>query len=264
MKPKKNKEQKSIVDKSYLIVMIITLLAISLLVYHNQTQNGTQNKNQETDLQEKNIAENNIETDKKQLFFNLLRPLIRQENMKIQYHRSFLQNIKDDFTDSPHHNRATIKKLKRLSKVYGVKDRNIQDALTELKLRVDIIPESLVLGQAAIESAWGTSRFAKEANNLFGEWCFTKGCGLVPKKRNVNSKHEIKSFPTKKESLISYMRNLNSHSAYKELRQMRADIRANKKALTGVKLAEGLIRYSEKREAYVKTLIKVIKQNKLE
>jgi Bax protein len=119
------------------------------------------------------------------------------------------------------------------------------------------------LAQAANNSAWGTSRFAKQANNYFGQWCFTKGCGIVPARRDAGSKHEVRKFDTTQGSVSSYVRNINTGSAYSSLRTVRANARRNKSMLTGHDLAVGLVGYSARDDAYVKEIRSMIRTNKL-
>ena len=135
--------------------------------------------------------------------------------------------------------------------------------VAELLLRVDQVPASLALAQAAMESAWGTSRFAVQGNNLFGQWCYQKGCGLVPLRRNAGSTHEVAKFDSVSDAIKSYLKNINTHRAYADLRNDRASLRSAGKPITGHQLAEGLIDYSELREAYVHEIQAVIRINKL-
>jgi Bax protein len=127
--------------------------------------------------------------------------------------------------------------------------------------RVDTVPLELVLSQAANESAWGTSRFARKANNLFGQWCFSKGCGLVPARRNAGSTHEVAAFKSPQLSVRSYLRNLNTGRVYKDLRNIRAAKRAEGKQATAYEIAAGLSKYSERGQAYVKEIRAMIKYN---
>jgi Bax protein len=119
------------------------------------------------------------------------------------------------------------------------------------------------MAQSANESAWGTSRFARKGNNFFGQWCFRKGCGLVPKQRDANKTHEVAAFDSPEESVKMYIRNLNSNSAYKSLRDLRAKLRRANKPVTGHALAAGLKHYSERGLEYVKELREMISFNKL-
>jgi Bax protein len=129
--------------------------------------------------------------------------------------------------------------------------------------RVDVVPPSLAIAQSANESAWGTSRFARKGYNFFGQWCYRKGCGLVPKKRDANKTHEVAAFDSPQESVKMYIRNLNSNRAYKSLRDLRAKLRRSNKPVTGHELAAGLKRYSERGLEYVRELREMISYNKL-
>lgn len=138
-------------------------------------------------------------------------------------------------------------------------DSTDAELIARLLKRAQPIPPSLVLAQAANESAWGTSRFATKANNLFGQWCFSKGCGLVPKQRNDGATHEVRVFDSPAKSVAGYIHNLNTSNAYKGLR----DIRAKNKDADGVDLAAGLKSYSERGDEYVKEIRGMINFNKL-
>lgn len=140
-----------------------------------------------------------------------------------------------------------------------VKDDQYKPALDELLKRVKPIPPSLVLAQAAAESGWGTSRFARQAYNLFGHWCYSKGCGLVPKQRKDDASHEVRVFERPLHSVSAYIHNLNSSRAYRELRKIR---QANPDA-RGIQLAKGLRSYSQRGDAYVRDIQGIIKQNNL-
>ncbi len=129
--------------------------------------------------------------------------------------------------------------------------------------RVNVIPPSLALAQAANESGWGTSRFAREANNYFGQWCYETGCGLVPARRDKNKTHEVAAFESPKESVGRYINNLNSNRAYQSLRDIRSRLIANNEPVTGYALAAGLNRYSERGADYVSELRAMIDYNKL-
>lgn len=152
----------------------------------------------------------------------------------------------------------------KLAKRYRVRSEDPEEIRRQLLIKVDALPASLVKAQAAVESAWGTSRFAVEGNNYFGQWCFRAGCGLVPEFRGDGKDHEVRLFASPQASVNSYMLNLNSHKAYRDLRQARAELRQQTSALNGCYLAQGLEHYSEKGAHYVETLKKLIRVNKLE
>ena len=158
--------------------------------------------------------------------------------------------------------------LQGLSAKYKLgKDKSVSDIdkqiIIKLLIKVDVIPPALILAQAANESAWGTSRFALQANNYFGIWCFSKGCGLVPNARTNGDTHEVRYFHSSTDSVTYYMLLLNSHKQYAELRNIRAVLRASSGELTAIKLAEGLGNYSERGEDYIRDLINLIQYNKL-
>ncbi len=197
-----------------------------------------------------NIKDTNV---RKQAFFNYLLPIIELENTKILKLRNTLQKMQK--TTLSH---AQKYNLKILAKTYKTKPN-----ITSLLMHIDIIPSSLALAQAAIESSWGRSRFAAKYNNFFGIWCFSKGCGVVPKKREKNKKHEVARYKNVAHSVMSYMHNLNSHRVYKKLRDIRANLRSNKHKITGLALADGLGSYSGIGDEYIKTIKKIINYNNL-
>ncbi|WP_172408431.1 glucosaminidase domain-containing protein [Marinobacter sp. es.048] len=124
-------------------------------------------------------------------------------------------------------------------------------------------PPSLALAQAANESAWGTSGFAREGNNFFGQWCFEKGCGLVPGERPAGRDYEVEVFASAEESLHAYMRNLNRHDAYSKLRSIREDLRNKGETVTGEALAQGLGDYSAQGDEHVSLVLTLISNNNL-
>lgn len=204
--------------------------------------------------------------DKKQAFFDFLRPAIANNNEKISKQRDKLIAIKNDWESKEKLSGKQTKYLEKLSRQYDIEEplTDISERIKELVHRVDILPESLVLAQAAIESGWGTSRFARKGNNFFGQWCYRKGCGLVPKARHEDADHEVAVFSTVQESVDSYFNNLNTYHPYEDLRSLRAVLRMAEKPITGMKLASALTQYSERREAYVEEVRTVIRINKLE
>ncbi|KKD62435.1 glucosaminidase [Grimontia sp. AD028] len=127
--------------------------------------------------------------------------------------------------------------------------------------RVDVIPADLVLTQAAKESGWGTSRFAREGNNYFGQWCYTSGCGMVPSARSQGKTHEVAVFKDTYQSIRAYFLNVNRNKAYAPLRDIRADLRKSGEPISGVALANGLKSYSERGQAYVEEVQSMIRYN---
>jgi Bax protein len=204
--------------------------------------------------------------EKKQAFFDFLRPHITSANQAIAEDRARLKHIAAKL------NGAAPTLLERwflsdLAKAYDLTVDEPPDyaSLTqELLQRVDTIPSSLMLVQAAKESAWGTSRFAKQGFNLFGQHCYRTDCGLMPADRAQGRRHEVAVFSSVRASVEAYLQNVNTHHRYQALREQRARLRAATKKLTGVALAEGLLAYSERREAYIKEVKSMIRQNNLE
>jgi len=194
---------------------------------------------------------------KKLDFFLFLLPKVKIANEGILNERRWLtqlpNHIKEDDQAS----------LLALAKKYKVKADETKEIIEQLLTRVDTIPASLVLAQAANESAWATSRFARKGNNLFGQWCYVKNCGLVPKQRGKGQNHEVAQFKSVQQSIESYMRNLNSQYSYEDLRTLRQQLRGSKQVVSGHLLAQGLLKYSTRREAYVEEIQAMIRQNGL-
>ena len=158
-----------------------------------------------------------------------------------------------------------VAKIFDLSKAYriDVENKSTQYIVNELALRIDLIPVSLVLAQAANESAWGTSRFTIEGNNVFGQWCYEEGCGIVPARRISGAKHEVEYFDTIGNSVKAYFLNINSHDSYAYLRGLRLKMRERNLKLDPMSLSIGLGRYSERGSGYVDEIQRIILQNDL-
>lgn len=194
--------------------------------------------------------------EKKRSFFKFIRPEIEAENVKIFGKRERLLALYEKYEEKIIFSMEDKKWLEQLKVHYRVKD-SIDDpdiAWMELIRRVDILPVELALTQAAKESGWGTSRFARFGNNIFGQWCFIEGCGLVPAKRNEGANHEVKKFESVNASVRSYIHNLNTHAAYMEFRQLRSEQRLAGQKLDGYPLIFGLPEYSERGEAYLEEI----------
>jgi len=206
--------------------------------------------------------------EKKDTFFSYLRPSINIENKRITKERAFLIKLSEAGLNNVDAEDASY--ARRLGKLYSlpVPSSGLDDAwLKEMLNRVNVLPEALVLTQAANESAWGTSRFATKANNYFGHWCYTKGCGLVPLQRNEGSSHEVATFSSSQESVHRYFMNLNRNRAYADLRAIRAKLAAKGDDLltteTAIELTNGLLKYSERGSDYVTDLQAMIRHNEV-
>lgn len=198
---------------------------------------------------------------RKAAFFAFLLPRIEAENQRIAELRLRIEGLLS--AEGPWDG-STEEWLVALEDRYGLSSPGAgPDRLPRLLRRVDRIPPSLALAQAATESAWGTSRFAQVGRNFFGQWCYSEGCGLVPLLRPEGSEHEVRLFERSADSVVSYMHNLNSHPAHRSFRVLRAAARREGRPLSGELLAPGLLRYSERRAAYVADLLAIMRFNRL-
>ena len=192
---------------------------------------------------------------RKEFFIQIVLPLIIQENNNIKLDRKTLFSIINKSNNS----NSEKKWLDRKYKQYGVKSND----LSTLKIRMDEIPVSLAIAQAAKETGWGTSRFAQEGNALFGQWTWS-GEGLRPKEAKEGQEHKVMKFNILQASVRAYQRNLNTHSTYKDFRKARAKLRDANKKLDSIELSKYLNKYAETGNQYVEVLQKIIKQNKLQ
>ncbi len=197
-----------------------------------------------------------IESTKKRkdFFIQIILPLILKENNNIKIDRKRLFNI----INKSNNTKLEKKWLNKKYKQYGIPNKD----LSILKIRMDEIPVSLAIAQAAKETGWGTSRFALEGNALFGQWTWS-GEGLKPKDSEKNEGHKVMKFNVLQASVRAYQRNLNTHSSYSDFRKIRAKLRDMGKPLDSLILADGLNKYAETGEKYVDVLRKIIKQNNL-
>ena len=197
-----------------------------------------------------------IENSKKRknLFIQIILPLILEENSLILIDRKRLFSILNKNQNS----KKEINWLNRKFKQYGVLNKDIPT----LKVRMDIIPVSLAIAQAAKETGWGTSRFALEGNALFGQWTWS-GDGIKPAGAESDTKHKVMKFKVLKASVRAYQRNLNTHSSYKNFRQLRAQLRDESEKLDSLLLADQLDNYAETGKEYTKILKQIINQNSL-
>lgn len=202
--------------------------------------------------------------EKKSAFFDYLEPQIEQENKHIAELHAQFSALQLLLRKQGQLHPVDADWLNRTAKLYRVDETDPAKQLQTLKAKVGIIPAALVKAQAANESAWGTSRFAREANNLFGQWCFTPGCGIAPKQRNPGDTHEVQSFPSVAAGLRSYFVNLNGHQSYADMRQIRRCLQSSQKTYSGRALAAGLVNYSARGGHYVDELQSMIRINELE
>ena len=196
--------------------------------------------------------------EKKTQFFNYLRPIVVRQLAVIKKEREQLLALSKRKEILSKSERRWVSSL--INK-YRVNVR-VKGDWGPLLDRVDTVPVELILAQAANESAWGTSRFAVKGNNLFGQWCYKKNCGLVPSKRASSARHEVAVFASPEDSVRAYLLNINRNKSYKDLRYIRATMRKQNAPLVAEALALGLIKYSEKGVSYIRTIQKMIRVNR--
>ena len=196
---------------------------------------------------------------RKRLFILTMLPLILRANETVRAERDLLIDIVDRIDGALPLSEGESSWLDALAERYGAEPGNVD----ELMIRVDIVPPSLAIAQAAVESGWGTSRFAHEGNAVYGQRVFKEGAGIVPEERDEDGTHEVRAFESLYHSVLAYLHNLNSHWAYEDFRANRADQRASGQRLQAGNLLGDLVAYSEEREKYLRILKRVIKQNNL-
>jgi Bax protein len=203
--------------------------------------------------------------EKKRAFLLSLLPMVLMANQAIEAERLEIESLLSRYDYQGRLDEDERQRLQDMSNYYKVPGEPLTDHLARAVLlhRVDILPPSLVLAQAATESGWGTSRFAREGNNLFGQRTYRTGNGIVPTDRRQGDTHEVKRFGSLFASVRSYMRNLNTHQAYRELRDMRARLRLSGKPLSGALLADGLDAYSTRNKDYIADVRAIIRANDL-
>jgi Bax protein len=191
---------------------------------------------------------------RKDLFIQIILPLIIKENNYIRLDRKKLFSILNKSKNSRKEKNWLNSKFKQ----YGVVNKDV----STLKVRMDEIPTSMAIAQAAKETGWGTSRFAQEGNALFGQWTWS-GEGIKPAAADNKTTHKVMKFKVLQASVKAYQRNLNTHSSYREFRSARAELRDEGKELDSLILSEYLDKYAETGKEYVKILQQIIRQNKL-
>lgn len=207
-----------------------------------------------------------VEVDRrKAVFFRMVLPLVLQANEQIRADRARIIDLQAALAAGEALKRDDALWLAGMFDQYGVETEDVPNGDFETLLRrVDIIAPSLALAQAAIESGWGTSRFAREGNALFGQWVYDDDAdGIVPAARPEGMSHRIRAFETPLQSVVAYMRNLNTHRAYRPMRDIRERLRRQGAPINGMTLAEGLESYSEKGREYIDMVRSMINANNL-
>jgi len=206
--------------------------------------------------------------DKKRLFFRLIAPIVLRINELILEDRARAKELTERLAHGQSVTPDDQAWLTELAVKYKVlkstSERLDSDAFAELLMRVDVVPPSLSLAQAATESGWGTSRFAAQGNALFGQWTWGKGLKPSEQRTSKFGDQRIAAFDSTAQAAYSYALNLNTERAYRDLRLKRADLRRKNLRISGTVLAETLLNYSERGPAYVEDLKALILQNRLD
>ena len=205
------------------------------------------------------MAEIALPDKRKAIFLRYMLPLVLEANQRVREQRNRLLVLKHELESGASVSLDSWQWFLNLADEYQVR----ADQLTELVRRVDTMPPSLALAQAAIESGWGTSRFALEGNSAFGQWTTDEFEGLVPHKRPEGKTYKIRSFERPIDAVHSYLRNLNTHRAYRAFRLKRAALRTLKGPSDALKLIDTLERYAEEGKTYLQLLRRVILVNNL-
>lgn len=199
-------------------------------------------------------------------FFQRILPLATKVNQHIRTQRGRVKTLYKQWKQRKPLTESDQKWLQEEAARYDIATftSTSPQAWKKLLRRMDTVPLSMILAQAAHESAYGRSRFAREGNSLFGQWCFSSGCGIVPKARPEGRRYEVQRFPTYEASIAAYVHNLNTQRSYREFRQLRAAERNEDEGLCGSKLSPGLRHYAPGREKYVTAIQRMIRHYKLE
>jgi len=195
----------------------------------------------------------------RQAFGRIMRPMIEKANQNILQERAFVQgffarHLSQFFRNIPRDELFKLSKIREKYRIQSLYDYRAYER------KVDVVPISLALTQAAIESGWGKSRFVREANNIFGHWTWGD-VGIIPENREEGKTHRIRIFKSLQDSVDAYILNLNRHYAYRLFRDARQKARESNEVFDGQEAAKTMIYYSEMREKYVKMLVKVINEN---
>lgn len=239
-----------------MIKLFTATLLVSLLIGCTETRLSHHTDTVPSDLQQPHqvnelpSSQGLSTVDKKKRFFSFLSPFIQQETNIIVNQRNRLIKAINQQNDLPW--------LNALASQYQLTESN---DYPELLRRVDILPIELILSQSANESMWGESRFARKGNNLFGQWCSTQHCGIIPLNRTPGKTHEVAMFKHINASIRSYLHNINTHPAYQKLRILRSQLRHLHRPLNAEILATGLENYSERGKDYVAEIQAMIRLN---
>jgi Bax protein len=203
---------------------------------------------------------------KKRQFFAYLSPMISEVNFGLAADRRRVEELRAAYENGEPIGWADRRWLERLAARLEVDldELSLGEALVLLERRAGVVPESIVLVQAAVESGWGTSRFAIEGNNYFGQRCYRVECGMAPEGRSPGERFGLARFASAAASVESYILNLDTHDSYRAFRELRQERRAAGEPLTGLSLVNGLLNYSERGPDYIAQIAAMIRDNHLE
>lgn len=246
-----------------LVLLTALLLTVTLYFYNQRSLEPEVTEPPYVEPPMPDFSQFAVVNDKKKAFFAYLTPAIEAQNKQIMRQRALVESFVTLINEGETLSNSQNEQLLSLTEQYRVDvDQNLTAVLNELLRRVDVIPYELVLVQSANESAWGTSRFARDGFNFFGQWCFKKGCGFVPIRRNEGAFHEVAKFPNLTSAMKSYMTNLNRHPAYQQLRLIREQHRKNNENISAKALIDGLGQYSERGQHYIDELQQMLRVNR--
>jgi Bax protein len=248
--------------RELIILPVAVLLVVGFIVLERTSSTVPPSATIEQDIPD--FASFKDVKEKKRTFFDFMLPMIRNANARTRTQRAMLEKLDKKLKTGQSLTSDEIGKLDGLVERYRVSPDTHSSTASQLLQRVDVVPASLILAQSANESAWGSSRFARDGNNFFGIWCFSKGCGLTPGRRDEGKTHEVARFDSIQQGVDHYLLTINTNDAYQELRQLRASSRARNREPTGAELAEGLTRYSERGIEYVREIQAMIRINNLQ
>lgn len=250
----------------YALISVLSLTLILIFVYQERKDTVPSEPSVSAPAEIDSIPDfsryADIETKKRE-FFDFMRPIIVSENSRVTEQRALLELLyqkKENGGKLSHSEKRFIEKLIKEYRANRFNSRDV-DIWEVLFRRVDVVPVPLALVQAANESAWGTSRFAKLGNNMFGQWCFTEACGIIPNGRMEGETYAVAKFASVNESVRSYIRNINTSYAYREFRDLRSRQREEGEELDSYLLVKGLLKYSTRREEYLKEIRAMLRVN---
>ena len=246
--------------ESYMLAVVLGIVLAAAFLVVWESWSG------EKEGDRPNFASYSNVQDKKDAFFGYLLPCIHELNREWLEDRERILELSQRAQAEKKIKKKDRNWLLSIAEKAKFDDPSLEDPdfFQDLLSRVDAIPPSLALAQAANESAWGTSRFALEGNNFYGIWCYEPGCGLVPRRRPAGETYEVTRYGSPEKSVRDYFYQLNTGSAYLPFRLIRRRLREQGEPITGIRLANGLERYSERGMAYVGDIQNLIRSNNLE